>query len=96
VLCPVPVLWILTKSLQVAFLLYILLKFRYLIRDGDIIFDRLVDSVNLALICYTTYQIGVTNFGDYEPLAFLPWYAVPKELYSKFKWRFQEPSRKSV
>ncbi|KAN0138629.1 hypothetical protein V8E53_003617 [Lactarius tabidus] len=36
-------------------------------------FLMIVDSANLALICYTTYQIGVTNFGDYEPLAFLPW-----------------------
>jgi hypothetical protein len=57
---------------------------------------RIVDSANLALICYTTYQIGVTNFGDYEPLAFLPWYAVPNELDLRFIWSFQESSRKSL
>lgn len=41
---------------------------------------RLVDSVNVAFVSYTTYELCVTNFGDYEPLLFLPWYATPKEL----------------
>ena len=41
---------------------------------------RLVDSVNVAFVCYTTYVLAVTNFGYYEPLAFLPWYADPTEL----------------
>ncbi|KAF8266639.1 hypothetical protein EI94DRAFT_1732569 [Lactarius quietus] len=40
---------------------------------------KLVDSVNMALISLATYEIGVTNFGDYQPFS-LPWYAAPKEL----------------
>jgi hypothetical protein len=35
---------------------------------------RLVDSVNMVFVTYTTYQLGVTNFGDYQPISLLPWY----------------------
>lgn len=34
---------------------------------------RLVDSINMAFIIYTTYHIGVTNFGDYRSELFIPW-----------------------
>ncbi|KAH8993029.1 hypothetical protein EDB92DRAFT_525842 [Lactarius akahatsu] len=33
---------------------------------------RLVDSANLIFVVYTTYHIGVTNFGDYLSNAFKP------------------------
>ncbi|KAF8257346.1 hypothetical protein EI94DRAFT_1759082 [Lactarius quietus] len=36
-------------------------------------FLTLVDSVNLAFIVYTSYYIGVTNFGDYRSIEFVPW-----------------------
>ncbi|KAH9027099.1 hypothetical protein EDB85DRAFT_143935 [Lactarius pseudohatsudake] len=34
---------------------------------------RLVDSANLVFVTWTTYQFGVTNFGDYQSNAFVSW-----------------------
>ena len=34
---------------------------------------RLVDSANVVFISYATYNICVTNFGDYPSIVFLPW-----------------------
>ncbi|KAH9001476.1 hypothetical protein EDB92DRAFT_63708 [Lactarius akahatsu] len=36
-------------------------------------FLMLVDSTNVVFVIYTTYHIGVTNFGDYPSLQFVPW-----------------------
>ncbi|KAI9440980.1 hypothetical protein H4582DRAFT_1512363 [Lactarius indigo] len=36
-------------------------------------FLMLVDSANLFFIIYTTYYIGVTNFGDYRSAIFISW-----------------------
>ncbi|KAI9453095.1 hypothetical protein BJY52DRAFT_866112 [Lactarius psammicola] len=36
-------------------------------------FLMLVDSANLVFVIYTTYHIGVTNFGDYGSNVLLPW-----------------------
>ncbi|KAI9453084.1 hypothetical protein BJY52DRAFT_865717 [Lactarius psammicola] len=36
-------------------------------------FLMLVDSANVVFVVYTTYHIGVTNFGDYQSNAFVPW-----------------------
>ncbi|KAI9432028.1 hypothetical protein H4582DRAFT_1821658 [Lactarius indigo] len=33
----------------------------------------LMDTVNLVFCIYTTYQFGVTNFGDYRHIASDPW-----------------------
>ncbi|KAF8266641.1 hypothetical protein EI94DRAFT_165827 [Lactarius quietus] len=43
-------------------------------------FLMLVDSVNVALVSHATYEIGVTNFGDYQPFS-LPW-SLPAALLS--------------
>ncbi|KAH9001890.1 hypothetical protein EDB86DRAFT_2827641 [Lactarius hatsudake] len=32
---------------------------------GTVLSSMLVDSANLVIVIYTTYQFGVTNFGDY-------------------------------
>ena len=45
---------------------------------------RLVNSVNAALVSYATYQLAVTDFGDYRPLSFLPWSVAPKVLLYGF------------
>jgi hypothetical protein len=37
-------------------------------------FLMLVDSVNMGFVIYASYNTSVTNFGDYLPLEFLPWY----------------------
>ncbi len=34
---------------------------------------RLVDSANVVFVIHTNYHIGITNFGDYRSLQFLPW-----------------------
>ncbi|KAH9180342.1 hypothetical protein EDB89DRAFT_1918669, partial [Lactarius sanguifluus] len=36
-------------------------------------FWMLVDSTNVVFVIYTTYHIGVTKFGDYRSLQFVPW-----------------------
>ncbi|KAH9040986.1 hypothetical protein EDB85DRAFT_1923288 [Lactarius pseudohatsudake] len=36
-------------------------------------FLMLVDTVNLVFCIYTSYQFGVTNFGDYQSNQFDPW-----------------------
>ncbi|KAH9079202.1 hypothetical protein EDB83DRAFT_1244812 [Lactarius deliciosus] len=36
-------------------------------------FLMLIDSTNVVFVIYTTYYIGVTNFGDYRSLHFVPW-----------------------
>ncbi|KAI9440975.1 hypothetical protein H4582DRAFT_1511481 [Lactarius indigo] len=36
-------------------------------------FLMLVDTANLVFNIYTTYHIGITNFGDYQSLAFKTW-----------------------
>ncbi|KAI9465998.1 hypothetical protein BJY52DRAFT_315551 [Lactarius psammicola] len=36
-------------------------------------FLMLVDSTNMVFVVCTTYHIGVTNFGDYWSLRFVPW-----------------------
>ncbi|KAH9030663.1 hypothetical protein EDB85DRAFT_1416289 [Lactarius pseudohatsudake] len=36
-------------------------------------FLMLVDSTNEVFVIYATYHIGVTNFGDYWSLQFVPW-----------------------
>lgn len=38
-----------------------------------VFFLMLVDSINMTFIIYTTYHIGVTNFGDYRTIIFVPW-----------------------
>ena len=43
---------------------------------------RLMDSINMAFIIYTTYHIGITNFGDYRSILFVPWYATAKKYCS--------------
>ena len=49
--------------------------------------SRLIDSINMAFIIHTTYHIGVTNFGDYLSIIFVPWYATAKiSLWFKFSW----------
>jgi len=36
-------------------------------------FLMLVDSVNVGFVSYATYNVSVTNFGDYLSLEYLPW-----------------------
>ena len=40
---------------------------------------RLVDSINVAFVSHATYQLTVTNFGDYVILLSLPWYVAQTE-----------------
>lgn len=41
----------------------------------------------MTFIIYTTYHIGVTNFGDYRTIIFVPWYATAKILFwFRFLW----------
>jgi hypothetical protein len=50
----------------------------------------------VAFVIHATYNIGVTNFGDYLSLEILPWYAAPKVPLLRFLWHFQESFRTSV
>jgi hypothetical protein len=34
----------------------------------------------MAFIIYTSYHVGVTNFGDYRSIEFVPWYATAKHI----------------
>ena len=34
---------------------------------------RLLDSASLVFIIYATYHVGITNFGDYQSNALIPW-----------------------
>ncbi|KAH8993027.1 hypothetical protein EDB92DRAFT_525283 [Lactarius akahatsu] len=40
---------------------------------GNLMKPLLVDSANLIFVTWTTYQFGVTNFGDYQSNAFVSW-----------------------
>ena len=52
---------------------------------------RLVDSVNVALVSHTAYELAVTNFGDYRSLEFLPWCVALKELLCVFEVHMAVP-----
>ena len=63
----------LNEILQVTFLMYTFSKLCYLIHVVTSSSTRLVESTNVGFVIYTTYHVGVTNFGDYRSLRFLPW-----------------------
>jgi hypothetical protein len=44
-------------------------------------FVMVVDTLNMALVCKTTYWIAVTNFGDYTAFQVLPW-SIPSAVLS--------------
>ncbi|KAH8989419.1 hypothetical protein EDB92DRAFT_1817101 [Lactarius akahatsu] len=48
---------------------------------GTVLSSMLVDTVNLVFCIYTSYQFGVTNFGDYRSNQFDPWSQAVRLLY---------------
>ncbi|KAI9448870.1 hypothetical protein BJY52DRAFT_1228104 [Lactarius psammicola] len=53
-------------------------------RDRWPLKSLLVDTINLVFNIYTTYHVGITNFGDYQSNAFKAWRQLYLPLFLKF------------